>query len=173
MEPDRPPLPDYVRDAGAAAVGALLRRLSAAIDADARRIYADYGIAFEQRWLGALDLLSSHGPLTVGELAASLGISHPSVSQTRDSLAKTGLVDWEADEGDGRRRRLRLTREGADLVRRLQPLWEALDQAAVELDRDSGGVVASLHALEQALRERPFFERVGAILDEEAGSGSS
>jgi DNA-binding MarR family transcriptional regulator len=162
----RNPLPDYVQSAGAAALGALLRRLSAALDADARRIYAEYGIAFEQRWLGVLDLLSSHGPLTVGELAASLGISHPSVSQTRDSLARAGLVDWEVVEGDGRRRKLRLTTEGAGLVRRLQPLWKALDEAAVELDREAGHVVAGLHALEGALRERSLFERVSGILGE-------
>src|SRR5688572_29276331 len=103
MAADRSDLPDYVRAAGPAALGARLRRLSSALDGDARRIYADFGIAFEQRWLGVLDLLSSQGPLTVGELATSLGISHPSVSQTRDSLAKAGLIAWEEDADDRRR----------------------------------------------------------------------
>ena len=162
-------LPDYVRSAGSAALGARLRRLSAALDADARRIYADFGIAFEQRWLGVLDLLSSHGPLTVGELATSLGISHPSVSQSRDSLAKAGLVAWEADERDGRRRRLRLTAEGEALVRRLRPLWDALDQAAVALDEEAGHVAAALDRLGDRLRERDFYERAKEKLDEGQG----
>jgi DNA-binding MarR family transcriptional regulator len=162
-------LPDYVESAGAAAIGARLRRLSAALDTDARRLYAAHGIAFEQRWLGTLDLLSSHGPLTVGELASALGISHPSVSQTRDSLAKAGLIGWEPDESDGRRRGLRLTDEGADLVRRLRPLWQALDDAAVQLDRDAGQAMAGLRALEEAQKQRSLYERASAILGGTAG----
>ena len=157
-------LPDYVRSAGPAALGARLRRLSAALDTDARRVYAEAGVTFEQRWLGLLDLLSSHGPLTVGELAESLGISHPSVSQSRDSLAKAGLIAWEVDEEDGRRRRLRLTAEGEALVRRLRPLWAALDRAAEALDGEAGGVAAALDRLEDRLKERGLYERVSGIL---------
>ncbi|HMJ94040.1 MAG TPA: MarR family transcriptional regulator [Allosphingosinicella sp.] len=160
-------LPDYVRSAGAAALGARLRRLSAAMDGDARRVYADFGVTFEQRWLGLLDLLSSHGPLTVGELAASLGISHPSVSQSRDSLAKARLIAWEADEEDKRRRRLRLTKEGEALVRRLRPLWEALDHAAVALDEEAGQVAAALDRLEDKLKARGLYERVEALIGED------
>ena len=165
-------LPDYAELAGAAGIGARLRRLSAALDADARRVYADFGVEFEQRWLGLLDLLSGHGSLTVGELAQSLGISHPSVSQARDSLAKAGLIAWDTDERDRRRRRLRLTEQGAALVARLRPLWQALDEAAIALDRDAGGVVDALRALEEALRRRPLYERVSALLDGSGEAGS-
>jgi len=164
MPGDRRELPDYVGEAGAAALGARLRRLSAALDADARRVYASAGIDFEQRWLGLLDLLSTHGPLTVGELAASLGISHPSVSQSRDSLVKAGLIAWETDEGDRRRRKLRLTAQGDALVKRLRPLWAALDAAATELDRDAGHVSERLQALEEALRARSIYDRVRTLL---------
>ena len=160
-------LPDYVTEAGPAAIGARLRRLSAAVDADARRVYARFGIDFEQRWLGLLDLLSSHGSLTVGEIAASLGISHPSVSQSRDSLVKAGLVGWETDEGDRRRRKLRLTPKGAALVRKLRPVWAALDEAATEVDREAGHVVEALKTLEEVLRARPLYDRVCERLDAE------
>lgn len=160
-------LPDYVTEAGPAAIGARLRRLSAAVDADARRVYARFGIDFEQRWLGLLDLLSSHGPLTVGEIAASLGISHPSVSQSRDSLVKAGLVGWETDQGDRRRRKLRLTPKGAALVRKLRPVWAALDQAATEVDGEAGHVVEALKTLEEVLRARPLYDRVCERLDAE------
>jgi DNA-binding MarR family transcriptional regulator len=153
-------LPDYVQEAGPAAIGARLRRLSSWLDGDARRLYAESGIAFEQRWLGLLDLLSAHGPLTVGELATSLGISHPSVSQSRQSLARAGLIAWDRDEGDGRRRKLRLTEEGRAMVERLAPLWAALDVAAIEIDREAGDVRAALEALEAALRRKPLYERV-------------
>lgn len=153
-------LPDYVAEAGKAAIGARLRRLSNWVDTDARKLYADQGVAFEQRWLGILDLLSSHEPLTVGELAAALGISHPSVSESRQSLVKAGLVALETDAKDQRRRALRLTAAGRALVERLQPLWAAFDEVAIEIDGEAGNVQAALEKLETVLRAKSFYERV-------------
>ena len=77
---------DYVAEIGGAALGARLRRLSAAIDADAARIYAARGVRFEQRWFGVLNQLALVGPLGVRQLADLLGITHASVSETRQSL---------------------------------------------------------------------------------------
>lgn len=163
-----PPI-DYLKQAGPAGIGGRLRRLSERLDGDARRIYAEAGIAFEQRWLGVLDLLSGGAPLTVGEIAASLGISHPSVSQTRQSLARAGMIAWERDSGDARRRRLRLTSKGAALVERLRPIWTVLDEAAIELDREAGGATAALQKLEEALQRGSVYERAARRLKAEGG----
>jgi MarR family transcriptional regulator, organic hydroperoxide resistance regulator len=116
---------DYVRGLAGAGIGARLRRLSESIDGDAARVYAALGIEFEQRWLGVLNQLALNGPATVGELASTLRITHVSVSQTRHSLERAGLVDSQADATDARRRRLVLTAAGRRLVRRLQPLWQS------------------------------------------------
>ncbi|HEY0801463.1 MAG TPA: MarR family transcriptional regulator, partial [Steroidobacteraceae bacterium] len=84
---------DYTRKYGPAAIGGRLRRLSESNDEDAGRIYAELGINFQQRWVGVLEQLGDRGPLSVGELASSLGIRHSSVSQTRRSLEDAGLVE--------------------------------------------------------------------------------
>ncbi len=163
---------DYTRRAGPAAIGARLRTLSERIDREAAQLHASVGVPFEQRWFGVLNLLDRYGPLTVGELAQGLGITHASVSQTRDSLEREGLTTWEPDPADGRRRRLRLTDAGAALVTRLTPLWTALSEAAVELDREADGVVAALDRLDQALEQASLVERVGGIM-RQAGSGAA
>lgn len=155
------PPPDYVQDAGAAAIGARLRRMSERIDADARRLYAEAGSPFEQRWLGVLDLLSQQ-PMSVGELSVRLGISHPSVSETRNSLEKAGLIHAQPDPEDGRRRLLNLTQAGVNLVQRLRPLWRALDQAAIEVETEAGKVLVALERLERALARRSIYDRVKA-----------
>jgi len=157
--------PDYVREAGAAAIGARLRRLSERLDGEARRLYAEAGFSFEQRWLGILDLLSERGPMSVGDLSVALGISHPSVSQSRQSLAKAGLIQWQADAEDGRRRLLSLSGAGEELVARLRPLWAALDEAAVELEAEAGDVLPALERLEQALAQRSLSDRVRSRLE--------
>lgn len=153
---------DYSRSSGGAALGARLRRLSDKIDADVARVYAALGIAFEQRWFGVINQLALNGPMSVGELAAVLRITHVSVSQTRRSLEKAGLVTAELDPLDARRRPLILTQAGRDLVARLAPLWAAFDNAARELDAEAGDVATALGRLDDALARAPIFDRIMA-----------
>lgn len=151
---------DYTSSQGAAAIGGRLRRLSERIDHDATRLYAENGFRFEQRWFGVLNQLVLSGPMSVGELAAALGISHASVSQTRQSLEKAGLTSREPDRHDARSHKLHLTRAGQKLAGRLTPLWDVLNEVAVELNEEAGDVVAALEALEAALNRLSLYERV-------------
>jgi DNA-binding MarR family transcriptional regulator len=151
---------DDARQKAAATLGARLRRLSERIDSDASRIYADAGLAFEQRWFGTVHLLAGGAGLSVGEIAEKLGIRHVSVSQTRASLEKAGIVACEADPADARRRTLRLTRKGHQLVAKLTPFSDALSQVAIELDEEAENVVAALERLDKALDRRSLLERV-------------
>ncbi|MBO9670073.1 MAG: MarR family transcriptional regulator [Sphingobium sp.] len=155
---------DYVVEMGGAALGARLRRLSAAIDADASRIYAARGIQFEQRWFGVINQLALAGPLSVSQLADVLGITHASVSETRQSLERAGLITAEADRGDARRRVLALSPSGQALVGRLRPLWDDFDEVARELDIEAGGVTEALARLEQALARTSLYERLAATV---------
>lgn len=151
---------DYVAHSGGAALGARLRRLSATIDADAARIYAAEGIAFEQRWFGVIDQLARNGPMSVGALADALGISHPSVSETRRSLETAGHIHAATDASDGRRRLLVLSQRGEALVSRLGSLWQTFDAVAVALDKEAGGVTAALDRLEEALERQSLHDRI-------------
>jgi len=154
------PMVDYTRKYGPAAIGARLRRLSESIDEDAGRIYVDLGIDFQQRWVGILEQLHNRGAQPVGELAASLGIRHSSVSQTRRSLEEAGLVESEVDPKDGRSRLLRLSGSGKELVRRLQPLWKILNATSLELDQEADHVIAALDRLDRALERLSLYDRV-------------
>jgi DNA-binding MarR family transcriptional regulator len=151
---------DYTRKYGPAAIGARLRRLSESIDEDAGRIYVDLGIDFQQRWVGILEQLHERGAQPVGELAASLGIRHSSVSQTRRSLEEAGLVESHVDPQDGRSRLLRLSGSGKELVRRLQPLWKILNATSLELDAEADHVIAALDRLDRALERLSLYDRV-------------
>lgn len=151
---------DYTRSCGGAAIGARLRRLSESIDGDTMRAYAALGVQFEQRWFGVLNQLALNGPATVGELASTLRITHVSVSQTRNSLEKAGIVVSEADPSDARRRRLMLTDAGLALIERLQPLWRTCEKVALELTAEAGDLMAALDRLDDALTRRTVFERL-------------
>lgn len=172
---------DYTTRMGGAALGARLRRLSEAVDRDATRVYAELGVRFEQRWFGVLNQLALNGPMTVSEVAAALRITRASVSQARQSLEGEGLVGAREHPSDARQRYLVLTAAGTALVRRLAPLWQAMEAAARELDAEAGGVVAALDRLDEALARKSLFDRIVeketridpkplADLDESAGS---
>lgn len=155
---------DYTTRAGASAIGARLRRLSERIDRDAARLYAESGVVFEQRWFGVVNLLHLRGTLTVGELAAELGVSHATVSQVRAALDKAGLIAWDADRSNARMRRLRLTPAGQETAGRLEPLWRALSEAAVDLNDEAGDAVAALDRLETAAGRVSLYDRVRSRL---------
>jgi DNA-binding MarR family transcriptional regulator len=107
-----------------------------------------------------LEQLDGRGAQSVGELAASLGIRHSSVSQTRRSLEEAGLVESDVDPEDGRSRLLRLSVNGRQLVRRLKPLWRILNTTSLELDKEAGGVIAALDRLDRALERLALYDRV-------------
>lgn len=154
----------YTNRQGGSSIGGRLRRLSERIDRDAARLYADSGVAFEQRWFGVLDLLVHFGPMSVGELAVPLGISHASVSETRKSLLKAGLIVATPDPSDGRSRKLALSAEGRALMVRMAPLMEALIAVGSELDDEAGGVAAALDRLDETLDRASVYDRVRARL---------
>jgi DNA-binding MarR family transcriptional regulator len=162
---DTPALPaDYSRDCGGAAIGARLRRLSEAIDRDAGLAYRDLGIEFEQRWFGLLNLLDRFGPLSVGQIAASLRITHVAVSQSRASLETRALIAAASDKADARRRLLSLTPKGMALVASLRPLWRAMDHAAQGLNDEADDVVKALDILEAALARRSMRQRIADMV---------
>lgn len=151
---------DYTKSMGGAALGARLRRLSEAIDRDATRAYASIGVRFEQRWFGVLNQLAINGPMTVSELAAALRITRASVSQARQSLEDAGIVTREEHPSDARQRHLVVTSAGSKLIRRLTPLWQAMNDAALETNAEADNVVAALDRLDAVLARQSMFDRI-------------
>ena len=151
---------DRTRKYGPAAIGGRLRRLSECIDEDAGRVYVEFGIEFQQRWVGVLEQLSKQGPRSVGELAEALGIRHSSVSQARRSLEEAGFIESKMDPGDARSRRLQLSVGGRRMVRQLEPVWELLIATSVDLDEEAGRVIAALERLDAALERVSLYDRV-------------
>ena len=70
--------------------------------------------------LRILTLLQQEGSAAVGQIAAYLGVTLPSVTATVDRLVQQELVSREDDPNDRRRVINRLTPNGATLLERLQ-----------------------------------------------------
>jgi DNA-binding MarR family transcriptional regulator len=158
------PSVDYSREAGGEALAARLRRLSERMDRDGTRLYAAQDVHFEQRWYGLLNQLVLNGPMSIGEIATALRITHVSVSQASRSLETAGIVTSAAAPADARRRELSLTPKGDELVAQLSPLWRAFNSVADELNAEAGDIVKLLDRLDDALARKSLFDRVAEKL---------
>jgi len=61
---------------------------------------------------------------------------------------------------DARQRHLVLTNVGTKLIRRLRPLWQAMEEAALEVDAEGDNAVAALDRLDEVLARQSLFERI-------------
>ncbi|MBY0114096.1 MAG: bifunctional helix-turn-helix transcriptional regulator/GNAT family N-acetyltransferase [Phycisphaerales bacterium] len=154
---------DFLSALGYLALGSRLRRLSDDLMGDAARFYKLHGVSFSPKWFGLFRLLIEQPNLSIGEAATQLGLTHPAISQMAKELTKDGLLSSKTDVKDERRRTIELTRKGKDLAAKMEPIWSAIEEASRELSEDAGlDIIAKLEKLEQAMRERPMFDRLQA-----------
>lgn len=123
---------------------------------DASRLYA----LLEDLRIGMTDMKLLHhlshapGEPTVKELAELMGLSLPGASRAADALLRRGWVTRTEDEHDRRMKRLAITPEGTEILRRveearmagLEQVIAGLPQA--DLARLSRAVVPILEKLE-------------------------
>lgn len=81
---------------------------------------------------------------SLGEIARRQRIDPPAASRIVAALVRRGLVQLQLDPEDRRRSRLRLTRSGSELVRRLRPI--AADVRARVVSGMNSGEQAALRA---------------------------
>ena len=147
-----------------------LRELQQEMDDDIARLYADRGLSgVRPRFAYPLIRLAHTGPLTIKELAESLGLTHSAVSQTVTALRIEGLART-VQGTDARTRLVELTGRGRDLVPFLEAEWRATEQASAELDAALPVPLAQFtDGLREQLRQRRFVDRIADHLPHDAG----
>lgn len=102
--------------------------------------------------LVVLALLTEHGPLRVGELAARISCPQPTATLTVSALRAAGLVTRETDPDDGRAARVAITAEGRqtlesvarDEARELADLISSVDDDGLAALRTAVPLLGSL-----------------------------
>lgn len=137
------------------------------LEAELASLYADRGLTgVSTRFAYPLIRLAHRGPMTIRELADSLGRTHSAVSQTVSAMRAQGLVD-SVPGADARTRVIRLTERATELLPFLEAEWRATEQAITELDAELPVHLADyVAAMRARLAERSFRDRVAEHLDE-------
>ena len=100
-------------------------------------------------------------PLTIGQLAERAGITQPSATQTVALMTQDRLLSSEPGERDGRRKFIRLSETGLELLPKLKTCWKATAMAASRLEADLPFSLSQvLESAIKALGTKPFEVRI-------------
>src|SRR4051794_3469029 len=113
-------------------LGELLRYVSELVEQGADEHYRSLGIEYRPRFTPVMRALAA-GAETVTEVTSQTRLTQGAVSQTVKLMDGAGLVE-RYSLPDGRKSGLRLTAGGKDLLRLLEPHWEATFAAISALE---------------------------------------
>ena len=157
---------NIIEELGSLALATRLKSLSERLARDVAQVYKELSFDFEPRWFALIYALKNKETLAVTELATMLNQTHPAINQVANVLVEKGLVVESKDETDQRKRLLKLTRAGGQLVKKMEVVWDKIKKANDDLLAGSDtDFLARVKVIEDALDERSMYERVKEELD--------
>jgi len=154
---------NFYQQLGFLVFGSRLRRLSEAFLSDVNSIYKTHKIAFDASWFPVFYILSQDGEVSIRQISGQLGITHSAASQMVSNLQEKGLIKSSVSKKDARHKVVAFTAKGQKLLQKIQPVWNALNQAMIELgggEAESNKLLAALMQLENRMKEKSLFERI-------------
>ena len=153
---------DFVRGKGYLTLGTRFKRIGDRLQADVQQLIDAAGLAVQTGQYPLLAALDEIGPMTIGDLAAALGVSQPGVTRSVGQLAKQGVVTVRRGTRDQRKRRVELTEKGRTLVADgRQTIWPLIEAHLADICAGTDGpLLDQLDALEARLQEKSLYSRV-------------
>jgi DNA-binding MarR family transcriptional regulator len=142
-----------------------LHELLGRMDAEIGRIYADRRIeGVKPSFVLELLRLQAKGPITITELAASVGRTHSALSQKVAAMRSAGLVRT-VPGADARSKKVALTAKAKKIVDLLAAEWRATEAAIAELEAELPYPMTQVvRDVEAALARKSFHTRISEKL---------
>jgi len=154
---------NFYQQLGFLVFGSRLRRLSEAFLSDVNSIYKTHKIPFDASWFPVFYILSQEGEVSIRQISGQLGITHSAASQMVSNLQEKGYIKSSISKKDARHKVVAFTAKGQKLLLKIQPVWQALNEAMVDLgggEAESKKLLAMLTQLENRMKEKSLFERI-------------
>ncbi|MFC9690552.1 MarR family winged helix-turn-helix transcriptional regulator [Kribbella sp. NPDC056951] len=144
-----------------------LHQLLARMDGEIGRVYTDRDIqGLKPSWVIELLRLHVRGPMTITELAESVGRTHSALSQKVAAMRTAGLVQTETGP-DARAKVVALTPKAQELAGLLAAEWRATEAAIAELEAELPYPMTQVvRDIEERLAQKSFYQRVTEKLAE-------
>ncbi|KAF2326447.1 MarR family winged helix-turn-helix transcriptional regulator [Flavobacterium ginsenosidimutans] len=154
---------NIIDEIGILAISTRLQRLSEQLRKDGALIYKSFDIDFEPKWFPVIYTLHIKEMLSVVEIAAEIGYSHPSTISLLKELEKQKIISSKKDKLDERKRLIVLTAKGKDLVVKMQPVWTIMKNALNEITDNQNNLLKAIEETEQKLASQGFFQRISEL----------
>jgi DNA-binding MarR family transcriptional regulator len=151
---------DLISELGTLAFASRLKRLSDWGMQSTLDVYKFYEIDFEPRFFPLFYYLSQKGEASIMELAENLNISHPAVIQIAKDLEKKGLIISKKSAEDARKRNLKISKKGKNLLPKLQKIWAEIRAMNDEMIQTrEHNIMIAIKEIEEVWAEKSYLER--------------
>jgi DNA-binding MarR family transcriptional regulator len=144
-------------------------RLLSDMDDEIARVYADNGIEdLKPTWVLEIVRLHARGPMTIAELARSVGRTHSALSQKVAAMRAAGWLETTPGR-DARSKMVTLTAKAERAVVLLDAEWRATEAAVTELEAELPYPLTRVaEDIRAALARRSFHTRITEHLSAES-----
>lgn len=136
-------------------------KLLSDLDDEIARVYADKGIEdLKPTWVYEIVRLYVRGPMTIAELARSVGRTHSALSQKVAAMRAAGWLDTTPGR-DARSKTVSLTPKAERVAPLLAAEWRATDAAITELEAELPYPLTQVAKdIRTALSRKSFHDRI-------------
>ena len=161
---------DIVKELGHLCLATRLKRIGDRLQSDVQRLIDAREYPLMANQYPILAAIDRAGPMTIGDISRSLGVSQPGVTRSVNALGRNGIVRFESPAEDRRRKVVALSRLGQKIVDSSKStLWPAIEAELVAICGDTGNsLLRHLDTLETELSKNPLSSRVDERPQEEA-----
>jgi len=140
-------------------------RLLSDMDDEIARVYADNGIEdLKPTWVLEIVRLHARGPMTIAELARSVGRTHSALSQKVAAMRAAGWLETTRGR-DARSKTVTLTAKAERVVALLSAEWRATESAIAELEAELPYPLTQVaQDVRSALARKSFHARISEHL---------
>ena len=154
---------NFYQQLGFLVFGSRLKRLGDTFINEVNRIYKNHKIDFDASWFPVFYILSQRKEVSIKEISGELNVSHSAISQLVSGLQQKGLIKSVTSKKDARHKAITFTAKGEKLLKKIKPVWIALQKAMEELTAEntpSKKVLPALAGIEESIQDKNLFERI-------------
>ena len=158
-----------IKQFGEAGIPIRLKRISDMIARDILLRYRKSGIEAEPSWLPVLYALKEREVSSVQNIASSLGISHSATVQFIQKMEEKNLIQHLPDSTDKRKKMIRLTNLGYEILEKIIPVQKEIESAVQKLGEETQtDLITTIDKIEESLLRQSFYERIKESYKEKA-----
>ncbi|WP_367892752.1 bifunctional helix-turn-helix transcriptional regulator/GNAT family N-acetyltransferase [Flavivirga aquimarina] len=148
---------DALRGYGELGLGSRLKRVSEYMMKETQLVYNHFNVDFDPYLFPMFKIIANKNGVTNSEIQNALQFTQPAITQAINKLNDKGLIIYESDKLDKRKKIISLSDKGSNLLQRLKPIWKSIDKIIKEYTLESSSsLIEHLNSLENKLNTKSF-----------------